>query len=273
MFNTRLRTLLAGGLLSLGLVACGGEVATPTGNGTTLAVSQPNNTIAQDKVSPANLTGPTPAALPTGAAKPTGVPANPTNPSNGGNNIPPTATPDLNAFNGKDGLCATLVALPLASMKTAQANFNLSQALAAQQPVMRDYKADARPFAASLSCNGGVLGWTINWTSNAQKQSWVFSSFAKDSRADLDLRVKNGLATYAELKAAALPVLPVNGLAGLDKLAQTLATRGYKDDANILSVTLNASPAPARYIVFIDQGKTKPPDTLILDSVSGSILP
>lgn len=225
------------GLLLIGLAACG-EEKTPTRPPTPSVASTPQVTS-------------TPAQVPV-------------------QTIPATPTLDPKLIQGKDGICATLVAVPVAALKEAQQRFGLEKALAVQQPVMKNYKNDARPFSATLNCTGGKLAWSFNWTSDAAKLSWVFTSYLEDNSAAIETRLKQGLASYDETESAELFNVEPSTVIGLDKIADALTQKGFKADTKILSLTLLVIPAQSRFRIIFEQ--SAPQTEINLDAATGKIL-
>jgi hypothetical protein len=225
------------GLLVMGLVACGDE-KTPT--------PPPSPSIA---VTPQLTSAPAQVSAPAA-----------------------TVTPSIDpkVFLGKDGICATLVAVPLAGLKEAQNRFGLEKALAGQQPAMKNYKSDARPFGATLNCTGGRLAWSLNWTSDTAKLSWIFTSYAEDTPAAIETRLKQGLASYPETNSAELFNVEPSTVISLDKIAEALAQKGFKSDSKILSLSLVVIPAQSRFQVILDQAN--PQSEINLDATTGKII-
>ncbi len=211
---------------------------------------------------PANTPTPSPTALPTTQLAPVKV-ATPVPVAS----IPPTADPT--AFPGKDGVCITLSALAMASLKDVQARFGLEKALASQQVAMKNFKPDARPWEASLSCSEGRLAWSVNWTSDKDKLSWVFTSFVDTTPAMVETQIKQGLATYPEEHSAELFTLETQAYIGLDKVGAALLQNSYKGDLKVFSVTLAVIPAQSQYrLVF----EPSPAQTSVnVDAVSGKV--
>lgn len=225
------------GLLVVGLVACGDE-KTPTPPPTPSVANTPQVTSTPAQVS---------------------VQA-----------VPATPTLDPKLIQGKDGICATLVAVPLAVLKEVQQRFGLEKALAVQQPAMKNYKNDARPFSATLNCTGGRLAWSFNWTSDSAKLSWIFTSYAEDTSATIETRLKQSLASYPETDSAELFNVEPSTVIGLDKIAEALTQKGFKADARILSITLVVIPAQSRFRVILEP--PAPQTEINLDAATGKIL-
>jgi hypothetical protein len=241
-------------MLLLGLVACGDEKTAPPPTATTLAAT----TVA---ISPVGTATQAPLGTATPASVATTIPAQ---------SVTPNLTPDPNAFLGKDGVCATLVALPLASLQEVQTRFGLDKAMTTQQTAMQNFKADARAFGATLNCTEGRMAWSLNWTSDQAKLSWVFTSFADDTSASVETRVKQNLSSYQETNAAELFNFEPQKVIGLDKVGTALTQKGFKSDSKILSVTLVVTAKQAQYRVVFESDAVQP--EVGIDATTGQVL-